>query len=99
MQLEEDEALLTPVVFCQPSGLEFRQPVTLTLPHCASQLQENWRVNILSSQTDVESADTEWRALQIGEYESRSFSMLLYIYLFFVFLVKIVTPTRNGRHH
>ncbi|XP_067941411.1 UNC5C-like protein [Watersipora subatra] len=70
-QLSEEEALLTPVIFCQPSGTEFKQPVTLTLPHCAAQIQDSWKINILASETDVESPETDWKVLQIGGYESR----------------------------
>jgi len=44
------------------------------MPHCALQVQDNWRVNIYSTQSDVESTEeTQWKILQIGEYESRTF--------------------------
>ena len=66
--------MLTPVVFCEPAGVIFNEPVTLTLPHSAENLQENWRVNILQSDTASHGAQADWRALQIGEYESRVFS-------------------------
>lgn len=32
---------------------------------------------MLASQTDVESTETDWKVLQIGDYESRIFSKFL----------------------
>ena len=44
--LEEDAALLSPVVCCEPRGLTFRKWVTLTMPHCAVNLTTDWQLEV-----------------------------------------------------
>ena len=44
--LEEDAALLSPVVCCEPRGLTFRKWVTLTMPHCAVNPTTDWQLEV-----------------------------------------------------
>lgn len=74
--MEEAEAVLSPVVFCEPNGLVFKEPVTLTLPHCAANVHNDWQLSIYQSQTDVRT-EPVWRPMQIGDYDSRIISMYL----------------------
>ena len=40
--LNSKEALLSPLVQCEPHGLKFNKTVYLTLPHCAHNIKEYW---------------------------------------------------------
>ena len=41
-ELDSDETTLSPIVSCEPHGLIFDKPVTLTIPHCAYNVEEDW---------------------------------------------------------
>ena len=40
--LDAKEALLSPLVQCEPHGLQFNKTVYLTLPHCAHNIKKDW---------------------------------------------------------
>ena len=44
--LYEGEILLSPVVSCEPHGLKFMRPVTLTIAHCAYITDEVWNYSV-----------------------------------------------------
>ena len=44
--LDEDSALLSPVVSCEPHGLKFKKWVTLTIPHCAVNPTTDWQLEV-----------------------------------------------------
>ena len=44
--LSERQSLLSPVVVCGPNGLKFDKPVMLTMPQCATFLEDNaWDIH------------------------------------------------------
>ena len=51
-RLEEQQALLSSVVACEPHGLEFQVPVNLEIQHCA-QMATQWELCIITSNTSV----------------------------------------------
>ena len=55
-KLHTDEALLSPVVFLEPHGLQLQKPVELVMPHCAiarygDNIQTAWKLTILKTET------------------------------------------------
>ena len=53
---ESDTALVTPVVSCEPHGLQLAKPMEMVPPHCAgatddSHVQEAWEFTTLTSNT------------------------------------------------
>ncbi len=50
--LEGRQALLSPVVACEPHGLKFDQPVNLEIQHCA-QMWKEWTIIVKKSDTEV----------------------------------------------
>ena len=50
--LEGRQALLSPVVACEPHGLKFDQPVNLEIQHCAKMWKE-WKILVKKSDTQV----------------------------------------------
>ena len=38
--------LLSPVVSCEPHGLKFQRPVTLTIAHCAYITDKSWNYSV-----------------------------------------------------
>ena len=55
-QLERNTALMSPVVSCEPHGLQFQKPVTLLMPHCACSFDN---MTVLTSSTPLQ-AQTCW---------------------------------------
>lgn len=45
--LSKKQSLLSPIVLCQPCGLNFNVPATLTFPHCAQNVNDDWRITVL----------------------------------------------------
>ncbi|KAK3093674.1 hypothetical protein FSP39_018799 [Pinctada imbricata] len=57
-RLTAKQALLSPLVICQPS-VTFKKPVTLTLPHCAHKVKEDWSTTILKREGSEDSSN-DW---------------------------------------
>ncbi|KAL3873487.1 hypothetical protein ACJMK2_036597 [Sinanodonta woodiana] len=57
-KLEKRQALLSPIVLCQPSGIQFKRPPQLTFPHCALNL-ENWNTSVFKREGDLKDSN-EW---------------------------------------
>ena len=59
-----EQPLLTPIVSCEPHGLQFTKPVELVLPHCAqtkgaANIEEAWEFTVLKSESELHEAD-DW---------------------------------------
>ena len=55
-KLDTNTALLSPVVFLEPHGLQLQEPVELVIPHCAiarygDKIQTAWKFTILKTET------------------------------------------------
>ena len=62
LSLDDRTALLTPIVRCEPHGLQFTKPVELVLPHCAqtngsTNIEEAWEFTVLKSETKLNESD------------------------------------------
>ena len=67
-KLGQQEAILSPIVSCEPHGLQLKKDAILTLPHCAHEVSKNWKVNGWCSQTST-SAKTDWTRLKIDDVD------------------------------
>ena len=66
---DSDETPLSPIVSCEPHGLIFNKPVTLTIPHCAYNVEEDWP-EITVSKMVVMSITSLWNIeLELSEFE------------------------------
>ena len=43
---DKDTALLSPIICCEPHGLNFKKKVVLTIPHCAVNLKTDWKLTV-----------------------------------------------------
>ena len=68
--LKAGEAILSPVVACQPHGEVFKKPVQLTLPHCAFDILKGWKPTVQQSNTSLHEA-VKWEPLGLSDYEER----------------------------
>ena len=57
--LTKKETMLSPIVLCQPSGIQFNAPLTISFPHSAVNIIEDWNVKILKRNGNL-TEDTEW---------------------------------------
>ena len=72
-KLNENKAMLCPVVSCEPHGLHFQKPVKLTMPHCATAdgvktVSKAWRFILLKSETELRDPVTWVRARRPRDY-------------------------------
>ena len=42
--MDKGAALLSPIVCCEPNGLQFKEKATLTIPHCAT--MKGWELKV-----------------------------------------------------
>lgn len=70
IHLTSQQALLSPIVVCEPHNVRFSKPVELTIDHCAMNIRSNWNVKLMTSETSV-MEDVKWRELTIADYDSR----------------------------
>ena len=68
--MSKRQALLSPIVLCQPSGKTFNVPVRLSFPHAAHQVLENWNPSILKRSGDLH-GDSDWATTPLDDYEER----------------------------
>ncbi|XP_074661139.1 tight junction protein 1-like isoform X2 [Tubulanus polymorphus] len=59
------ETLLSPLVMCGPHGLQFKQPVELRLPHCASMNPDSWSFSLKSSDSPT-GQPTHWKNMTLA---------------------------------
>ena len=45
-KMEKGAALLSPIVCCEPNGLKFKEKATLTIPHCAVNVEVGWELKV-----------------------------------------------------
>ncbi|KAG8186733.1 hypothetical protein JTE90_009802 [Oedothorax gibbosus] len=57
---DKGETLLSPLVMCGPPGLQFRVPIELRLPHCASLSPDRWSFALKAS----DAHNGEWQNLE-----------------------------------
>ncbi len=79
LHLKDEQALLTPIVSCEPHGLHLQKPVKLVLPHCAlvegvEDIERAWKFTILKNETElneggnwVETASADWSGIEITD--------------------------------
>ncbi|KAH9508486.1 hypothetical protein Btru_055324, partial [Bulinus truncatus] len=84
LDTEKGETLLSPLVMCGPHGVQFKKPVELRLPHCASANPESWSFALKSSESPS-GQTTEWQnttlagsdGLTKGRVDQNSVSILV----------------------
>ncbi|XP_013410758.1 UNC5C-like protein [Lingula anatina] len=69
-KLTKKQALLSPVVVCEPHGIRFTKPVTLSIPHCAIDVRSAWNIQPMMSPTSVFQG-VQWAPMTIADYDSR----------------------------
>ncbi|XP_062605216.1 netrin receptor UNC5B-like [Saccostrea cucullata] len=67
--LKREQALLSPLVVCQPS-MSFKKPVELTFPHCADKIETNWKWKIIKRTGDI-TQQGSWSDVTLEDYEER----------------------------
>ncbi|XP_055873849.1 tight junction protein ZO-1-like isoform X3 [Biomphalaria glabrata] len=70
LDTEKGETLLSPLVMCGPHGIQFKKPVELRLPHCASANPESWSFALKSSESPTGQA-TEWQNTTLAGSEAK----------------------------
>ncbi|XP_064600387.1 netrin receptor UNC5B-like isoform X2 [Liolophura sinensis] len=71
--LSTKEALLSPVVVCEPLGTVFTKAVKLSFPHCALDDLRGWMPKLMCSQNRIDSTP-HWKMMTIADYSERSFA-------------------------
>ncbi|CAL1548287.1 unnamed protein product [Lymnaea stagnalis] len=71
LDTEKGETLLSPLVMCGPHGIQFKKPVELRLPHCASANPESWSFALKSSDSPS-GKTTEWQNMTLAGSEGVS---------------------------
>lgn len=69
--LTRKQTILSPIVLCQPSGLKFKVPVTLTFPHAAVRMTSDWIPKILKREGSIREGK-EWEPVTLADYEERN---------------------------
>ena len=69
-QLTKTKSLLSPVILCQPCGLTFKVPVTLTFPHCARNVTEDWNITVMKRSGDL-SESTSWTEVRFDDFSEK----------------------------
>ncbi|KAK3597870.1 hypothetical protein CHS0354_029451 [Potamilus streckersoni] len=69
-KLSKQQALLSPIVLCQPNGIRFKRPPKLTFPHCALNL-ENWNTCVFKREGALEDAN-EWSIISDDDAEEKT---------------------------
>lgn len=64
------KSLLSPIILCQPSGLKFNIPVTLTFPHCAENVLEDWNITIMKRENNLNDT-TRWTEIGFNVFSER----------------------------
>lgn len=67
--LTKREALLSPLVVCQPS-ISFKKPVELNFPHCADKINVNWKWKIIKRGGDL-TQQSSWNSITLEDYDQR----------------------------
>lgn len=67
--LTKREALLSPLVVCQPS-MSFKKPVELIFPHCAEKIDINWKWKIIKRAGDI-TQQSPWSSITLDDYDQR----------------------------
>ena len=70
-KMEKEEFLLTPVVYCGPHGVTFKDCAILTIPHCAGNIHE-WRLKILKNKAENKNS-VHWEGVHSSQDEVVSF--------------------------
>ena len=95
-ELDRREALLSPLVVCQPSII-FKKPVELTFPHCADKIESNWKWKILKRHGDITQQNT-WSNVTLDDYEQRVVSKTtVTIHLHHFTLFALIGTSREQR--
>ena len=95
-ELDRREALLSPLVVCQPS-ITFNKPVELTFPHCADKIESNWKWKILKRHGDITQQNT-WSNVTLDDYEQRVVSKTtVTIHLHHFTLFALIGTSREQR--
>ncbi|KAL4238720.1 Unc-5 C [Mactra antiquata] len=68
--LTRKQAMLSPVVLCQPSRLRFKVPVTLKFPHCAQRIKKDWIPQVLKREGAL-SEEHSWESVTLADYDER----------------------------
>lgn len=71
--LSSKDALLSPIVVCEPLGTVFTKAVKLSFPHCALDDLRSWVPKLMWSQNRIDSTP-EWEVMTIADYSERSFA-------------------------
>ena len=76
LTLDDQTALLSPIVSCEPPGLHFRKPVELVLPHCAqtkgvATIEEAWEFTVLKSETELHETE-DWEETTSDDCSDRN---------------------------
>ncbi|XP_052770298.1 UNC5C-like protein [Mya arenaria] len=83
-KLTKKQTILSPLVLCQPSGLQFKKPVKLTFPHAARKVKTDWLPKILKRDGNLNES-SEWEPVTLSDYEERQIgghSICLQLYHF-----------------
>lgn len=72
--LSRKKSLLSPIILCQPCGLTFKTPVTLTFPHCAENVKEDWNVTIMKRDGDLQDPNV-WTDVGFEDFSERSITV------------------------
>ncbi|XP_071165784.1 UNC5C-like protein [Mytilus edulis] len=62
-ELTKSQALLSPVVVCQPS-IDFEKPVRLSFPHCAVNHELHWKLTVLCNKSNLHGNDSAWNEIE-----------------------------------
>ncbi|XP_060592765.1 UNC5C-like protein [Ruditapes philippinarum] len=68
--MSRKQSLLSPVILCQPSGLKFRLPVTLTFSHAAINVTSDWIPKIMKREGSLNQPN-DWVPITLADYEER----------------------------
>ncbi|WAR29860.1 UN5CL-like protein, partial [Mya arenaria] len=59
-----EDVVLSPIVVCQPSGLQLNRSCTLEIPHCASQPNTSWMMDVKTCHGDLlTTCSYEWNVV------------------------------------
>ena len=72
-KLSRKQSLLSPIVLCQPSGLKFKIPVTLSFHHAALNVTSDWTPKILKREGDL-NEENVWEPITIADYKDMDIS-------------------------
>lgn len=69
-KLSKKQTMLSPIVLCQPSGLKFKAPVTLSFPHAAKNILLNWHPMLIKREGNLDT-ESSWEDITLNDVAER----------------------------